>query len=311
MKQKLFCIYHHVDFDGICSAKIVEEAHLDYEFIPIPWNYGEPSPLPSLLDSIKKESQTPLIVIVDVCLPIEEVEILLSYVGKSNFIWIDHHKTSIEKMQDAGLGQVLGARILEEAACVIAYKYFNSSKGEDGNLIFPLIPMGVQLIGCMDIWDQSGKHYDWESQILLFYSGLEGTCNNIKNFPSIVELNNKDFIEETIGKGNIITKYLNSKRKNFSDKSFVVTIDGMRLLALNTAQRGSSILYPLFNPEIHDGVMMFSYDGQNGIWTYSLYTIKEGIDLSSIAKQRSEGGHPQACGFETENLIEELKELII
>jgi len=310
MNQKVICIYHHVDFDGICSAKIVQEAYPNQEVVTVPWNYGDLNPTSMLQSAITKEEVCPLIIMVDVCLPIEDVKTLLSHVGYENFIWIDHHTTSIHKMNDERINlrglQVIGG----EAACVLAYKYFNKTVDDSGMAKFPLIPMGVQLIGCLDVWDKTGKYFDWDTQINPFYLGLESKCKGITKFPSIRELCSVEFVEEMIGRGKVIEDYFNRKNNFYSSKAFHVEIDGLRILALNTAQRGSSILYPIFNYDLHDGVMMFSYDGCNRIWTYSLYTTKPGIDVSTIASKRGGGGHPGASGFFTNNLISELKFII-
>jgi len=307
MKEKIFCIYHSVDFDGICSAKIVEEAHSNHEIVFFPYSYGDSSPVPSILNTAKTQSIKPIVVMVDVCLSINEVEKLFSYFGKQNFIWIDHHKTAIEKMEKAGHSDMLGLRSIEEAACILTYKYFHSTTTDTGILTEPTIPCAIRLIGCMDIWDQTGIYFPWEEVIKPFYTGLESQFNNLKDFPALNHLNSIDFLFFTIERGKAVLKHLELRRKAHSDKSFIFHIDGFRILALNTSQRGSSMLYPIFKPEIHDGVMMFSYDGSITKWTYSLYTTKEGIDLSTIASKRGGGGHAQACGFETISLIDELK----
>ena len=51
----------------------------------------------------------------------------------------------------------------------------------------------------------------------------------------------------------------------------------------------------------YDIVMPFNYNGRK--WRYSIYTVKTGVDCSRIAKQFAGGGHPQAAGFTTYNLI--------
>ena len=47
--------------------------------------------------------------------------------------------------------------------------------------------------------------------------------------------------------------------------------------------------------------MPFNYNGNK--WRYSMYTVKKDVDCSRIAKQFAGGGHQQAAGFTTYNLI--------
>jgi nanoRNase/pAp phosphatase (c-di-AMP/oligoRNAs hydrolase) len=47
-------------------------------------------------------------------------------------------------------------------------------------------------------------------------------------------------------------------------------------------------------------MMPFQFNGK--LWTVSLYTTKEHIDVSQIAKKRGGGGHKQAAGFQVQKI---------
>jgi hypothetical protein len=66
-------------------------------------------------------------------------------------------------------------------------------------------------------------------------------------------------------------------------------------------QFNSNSFESAYNPEFHDAMMPFNYDGQTRMWNFSLYTTKPEVDILSIAKQYGGGGHKQACGFQLPN----------
>jgi len=47
-------------------------------------------------------------------------------------------------------------------------------------------------------------------------------------------------------------------------------------------------------------MMPFQFDGKK--WTISLYTTKDEIDCSVIAKSNGGGGHKKAAGFQVEDI---------
>jgi nanoRNase/pAp phosphatase (c-di-AMP/oligoRNAs hydrolase) len=47
-------------------------------------------------------------------------------------------------------------------------------------------------------------------------------------------------------------------------------------------------------------MMPFRYNGK--FWVISLYTTKDNVDCSVLAKNRGGGGHKQAAGFQVDNI---------
>ena len=80
-------------------------------------------------------------------------------------------------------------------------------------------------------------------------------------------------------------------------RSFETELNGLKIVACNGAQFNSNSFDSIYNPEFHDAMMPFNYDGQANIWNFSLYTTKD-VDILSIAKSFGGGGHLRACGFQ-------------
>ena len=60
----------------------------------------------------------------------------------------------------------------------------------------------------------------------------------------------------------------------------------------------------IWNPEKYDAMLTFGY--RKGQWTVSLYSDRDDVDVSVIAKNRGGGGHKGASGFQCKELPFEL-----
>jgi hypothetical protein len=80
---------------------------------------------------------------------------------------------------------------------------------------------------------------------------------------------------------------------------FETDIFGNNCYCLNNLKAGSD----QFGDEYadHDMVCRFAYTGKG--WSYSLYSSKENVDCSEIAKQYDGGGHRGAAGFKLDYCI--------
>lgn len=83
-------------------------------------------------------------------------------------------------------------------------------------------------------------------------------------------------------------------------KAFVIDFHGLRAIACNSGS-GSTSFASVWDPEKHDLMMTFKYTGEK--WVFGIYTDKEDIDLSAIAKTYpGGGGHRKAAGFQLDNI---------
>jgi oligoribonuclease NrnB/cAMP/cGMP phosphodiesterase (DHH superfamily) len=104
---KTIIIYHRADFDGIFSREIARRFFGDQaEYIG--WDYGDPLP------AVPAEA---FVYMIDI-----SVEGLMAH---EHLIWIDHHKSAIEKYP----ATIPGYRIDGVAACRLAWQYFFGEGG--------------------------------------------------------------------------------------------------------------------------------------------------------------------------------------
>lgn len=306
----MIAIYHSRDLDGIASGRIIKEKYPEATLVG--YHYGEQFDieLPTedksgwLIINGTSILVTPdtHIIMADVSLPMEKMEILFK---NFFFRWMDHHASAIKDFEDyfglkaevmridergaytthLDLGEAVACHqglaylIDGTAGCVITY----------GALFGEAVPMGIDLLGDYDVWNQ---HSGWEG-VMNFQYGMRG--HSVENFPweSMFIL---DEIEKIKEKGKIILEYQREQDKRGARKAFEVDFDGLRAIALNTPRTSSDTLASVYDPDKHDLMILFSYDGS---WSYSLRTTKE-IDCSAIAKKYGGGGHKKAAGFKSD-----------
>jgi uncharacterized protein len=160
---KTIVIYHRSDFDGIFCREIAKHFMPEAELIG--WDYGDPVPTPDVV------SADDTLYMLDI-----SIEGLM---GHPKLIWIDHHKSAIEKFTGLPPNGISGYRIDGVAACRLAWQWFLIDSGHhDGDIKFKLPngvaatnfslpdkqdfidrkvsePTAVRLAGEYDIWDKS------------------------------------------------------------------------------------------------------------------------------------------------------------
>lgn len=299
-------IYHKADFDGIFSREIAKLFFKDAaEYIG--WDYGDPLPCipPHNADG------TPA---VDLYMIDISVDGLMDYPG---LIWIDHHKSAMEKFSPS----IKGYRIDGVAACRLAWQWFftyNDSRNPlaDNFAKLPVKqdfidrkvqePISVRLAGEYDIWDKrdpraelfqhglrSRELSDNLWSLMLTLPRTEGDKQDVGTITVDVLLDAGEALQyaQTHQNASIIKAY-----------GFTVQFEGLTFLACNHARFNSHLFTAGIKPE-HDALLGFNYDGA-GKWRVSLYHAPEKTqhDLSQIAVKYGGGGHRGACGFKAEKL---------
>ncbi len=311
--MKAICIYHSVDLDGWMSAAIVKHW---FEYQPynikisentygrdtidfLGWKYG---------DNIPNLDEYDQVIMCDIVFPKEDMLHLWATKGQ-NFIWLDHHKSAIDEMQNAhenissGAYPIQGLRDTKFAACELAWKYF-----------FPAetMPEIVRLLGRYDCFGH--KNTDEETKVLEFQYGARQCISNYEEaYRYLIDEgmhfniapNTIDIVWE---KGKSIYQYLCTEAKQSYKNGFKVWFPDYNLLgAPEHGGRGFDFICinkERFNPinfgidyhkEGYDGVACFWYE--NGNWNFSLYNDNGLVDCSEIASQYGGGGHRSASGF--------------
>lgn len=285
--SKTVCIYHRADFDGIFCREIAKR-FLDNPTL-IGWDYGDPAP------AVDPDA---MLYMLDI-----SVEGLMDH---PNLIWIDHHKSAIEKY-----GQKPGYQIDGVAACRLAWQWFtiehhNACYRTNEAMQVPLPnkesfinrivsePLAVRLAGEYDIWDKRDPAAE------LFQHGLRSQELTSEDWSDLLRTDSAGaqiFVVELLAAGEAI-QYAKTQENADIIRAygFTVQFEGLTFLACNHARFNSFLFTAGLKPE-HDALLGFNFSGKD--WRVSLYHApgKEQHDLSKIAVKYGGGGHRGACGF--------------
>ena len=278
--QKTTVIYHRADFDGIFCREIARKFLPDAELIG--WDYGDPKiPFPY---------EGPVYI-----LDLSPDSLGGDTYDSSRIVWIDHHKSAIEKYP----ATIPGYRIDGVSACRLAWQWF--TKADRSNrlpskqaYIDRLVsePIAVRLAGEYDIWDKR----DPDAEV--FQMGLRSMPAATLVWKALLSPGVGPYIDSLLSKGYLIQGYQRQQDSFAMQNSFIVEWEGLKFLALNTPAKSSLAFASKDVPETgHDALLKFSFNGK--IWDCSMYHAKHnaGIDLSIIAVKYGGGGHKGACGF--------------
>lgn len=312
-------IYHIADFDGKLSNEVCRY-HLRERFPSASirsygWDYGRPLPTNNDGSAISWEDYDE-IYIVDLSVD----ELMAQSNLRFKIIWIDHHKSAIEKwdLANSNFDRLRGIRIDGVAACRLCWSWFTRLNTNTVTYTRPATkqdfvdrivdePYLIRLAGEYDIWD----HRDSNAKILQF--GLRSLDDAA--FQTLVEEQFKNtsaagtLLSSCIITGDNIKKYCDKQNYEYS-ATFSRTLDweGLSFCCLNIGQRGNSdLLLGGIKPH-HDACFAWRDEGRAVI--VSLYHIagKTDIDLSLIAVKYGGGGHKGACGFKLS--LEKLSQIL-
>jgi oligoribonuclease NrnB/cAMP/cGMP phosphodiesterase (DHH superfamily) len=286
------CFYHD-DMDGKAAAACVytwlgPKPGFGSSFIPMA--YGKDFPL----DTVEKDEQ---VWIVDYSIEPDEMLALLRIT--KDVVWIDHHKTAIEKYQ--GFEKPInGFRKVGEAGCVLTFQYIHwyserggsnkvvqdTTKPNDRSLEIPT-PSAILLVGDRDVW-----RWDFGEDSKNFHAGAQ-TYNTDpgSNFWTNC-FSSSGFHYEVIERGSIIERFKREEdvffNKNFG---YDVTFHGYSCFACN--RKVSSDRFDGRDGE-YDMVIAYIHDGHK----YAVTMYSQEVDVSEIAKIYGGGGHKGAAGFQ-------------
>lgn len=319
-------IIHHNDLDGYASAGIAK-AFLDKQGIYphfIEMNYGMTLP-----DDMFNQQDT--VYMLDFSLqPFDAgMEALADRV--ENFIWIDHHASSISAykllQQEKGLSWGYdGARLDGYCGAELTWAWFNLSDSPL-NMLEDLCreaPDAIKLVGDWDTWRHAKMvdskapffkmYFDTmvpEGVIEWFYQHTLDCLRPNSGYTTMVA------VDEAVRVGTSIKMYEVSesaalmKSRAFDAKLVVPFPEPTRgssvysVIAANFGARGSDRFASVYNEEKHEIMLGFAYENTDKV-TVSLYSTNPDIDCGAIAKRCGEagpfpggGGHKGAAGFQT------------
>lgn len=275
-------VLHHIDPDGYCASGIVryfesagpnnETYGMNYGY-KIPWN------------KIKRARK---VYMVDFSLPPHEMAKIRDMVGYENFIWIDHHKTVIEDIEESGQ-KIKGLRRIGDSGCELTWEWF---KGEEE------MPVAVKMIGRYDVWDieYSDRRIN-SADLFPLVTGIkfhdpDGDSDHF--WFKLIE--DEDYVGQVITEGRICYEYQKVMfAKHCRSHSFDMEWEGMRFIVSNNLNSNSQLFEAKWNHHDYDAMLSYGYTNKN--YSVSMYTDKPGIDVGALAHKYGGGGHVGACGF--------------
>ena len=282
----MICIYHSRDLDGFASGAIVKRKYTDATLIG--YDYGQPFPW----DRISKDEE---VVMIDVSLNMPDMLKLSELCHK--LTWIDHHISAINDYHEFLRGLELPLHflvpVLEDgiSACEGGWKY-----------LFPdeEMPIGIRLLGEYDTWRNKDRHH-WENRVLPYQFGMRMYCTSPEKLPW-KSVTSQDGVNDVVEAGVTVLLYQAQVNEGQCKKAFPYHFKGLSAICLNGGGFNSDVFKSVYDPEQHDIMMPFQFNGK--FWTFSLYTTKDDIDCSAIAKSMGGGGHRKASGFQVNHLSE-------
>ena len=286
-------VIHHNDADGYMSAKIVSTAQglNDNDFICM--DYTRELDL-SLID--KNE----LVYIVDYSL---EPYLMGELLNKTkNVIWIDHHKTAIDKYKDfPNVDEIKGFRFDGISATALAWLYMRGLTVNTGNYTkdyyymmtkLEKAPLSIQLINDWDVWN----HFKSDTKPFMVALNSEIDCWESPNNSFWYDLyKSGSFVKELVEQGRVMTKFRDGWASKFRfNYGFTINLEGHKVFCLNLGNANSEYFGDLIDK--FDAVMTFCYKGTLNLFNASIYS-NGNVDVSEIAKKFGGGGHKGASGF--------------
>lgn len=290
------CVYHSKDMDGWVSGAVVKHKYPDIDLMG--WDYSDPIPDINIFEPYSE------VIFIDVTFPFDY---LLSLSSSVKLTVIDHHITFKKQVDNYVFHLPLNGENSERlpfefiydsklSACEVAFQHY-----------FGYIPPIVKLVGEYDTWRSQGTP-EWESEILPMKYFLYGCVSSpedvnpcwLDNIPTNYKGEIFSCTGDMIEKGLVVKNYVETQNKSKTEfYSFERECYGYRVLCLNTNFFSSDTMSSRFDPEKHDLMMGFSFNGEQ--WGVSLRSIEGGVNVSEIARQRGGGGHACAAGFEVKN----------
>jgi len=268
--------YHDSDLDGHCSGALIKIKHPECELIGI--NYGDKFPWGAIND--KNE----VVFMVDFAL--QPFSDMVKLEKQCKLIWIDHHISAINIAHSTGF--LAKEQSLEDGigACVLVFKYLFPDK---------ILPTFVKLLGEYDVWNHT------DPRALPFQYGMRLLDTKPENTQMWHTLFDVEMVHRIVEDGGIVLKYINQYNDKYARACmFEIEIDKLKCIAINKMLANSQLFDSIWDEKKYHAMVTFGW--RNKSWTVSLYTTRNDVDVSIIAKNRGGGGHRQAAGFQCHEL---------
>ena len=318
-------IFHHNDNDGRCAAAIVyHELSVVFDKPTkddfVEYNHGWKLGIPEI-----KEGET--VYIVDLSLDDVIMGLIKHLInGGCNVIHIDHHKSTLDRMETlSGSDKLVMDKVTKFykigiSGSLLTWIYSCMDEEERKNceaVQFDLtdkrthvafdydtpnmreyrIPTTIRFVDDNDVWlhdIEETKYFCMASMMLEDKHPYSDTWKDL--------IYGSDYnVYQLVEKGRLLYQYQQTINKGVLQKAFEVDFEGMKTLCLNSCYGNSRVFEDRF--DMYPCCIKFDYDGKIRRWRYTMYRSKaytgdDTKDLSVIAKKYGGGGHETAAGFQ-------------
>lgn len=270
-------VFYHNDLDGQCSAHVINRVFggiSQIKFVAV--NYRDEVDF-SIISSGDK------VVVVDYSFSLKDFQ----KIGKrtSDIVWIDHHKSAIEKFKGTVVEKLEGIRESDKGAgCMLTWDYYYPKSTP---------PDYIQLISDYDTWNFKEKERPH-----MFKLGMDtlDTCPTAEVWELVFGYEHR--VKEILRRGQVVYDYTQKLYAEIlEDLGYEVTFEGYKCIVCNAEVNSF-----LFRDKLENYDMGITFTKKEKDYTVSLYSVKNSIDCSKVATKYGGGGHKGASGFVTQAL---------
>lgn len=295
--------FYHLDLDGKCAGYLVgayvctKEDRKPENFIKI--NYGMEFPI----DKIEKDEE---VFIVDFSIDPDDMRKLLKIT--KNVVWIDHHKSAIEKYKDFE-EHISGVRMTGPgiSGATLTEWFFQCNSKVDGMEAIPglkpemddymwtNIPTMIKLVADWDTWT-----FEYGDRTKYFHTAFEMYEYEPWEYDQWEDLSIN--LNRYVHQGKMLYMYKQKQAEEYiKSKGFAVEFEGYKCFAVNHGLINSDFFESV--DDKYDIYIGFAYNGGSKRWSYSLRAANDNVDVSEIAVKYGGGGHKGAAGFASDKYV--------
>ncbi len=283
--KRTILIYYHDDNDGCCAAAVAANYYdrNEYAIKFVAVNYGKEAWNEEDIKTAEK------VWLVDFAS--DRMDEFLKTCG-SKLIWIDHHKTAMEKFPDLwNSGNIPGIRSIEKAACVLTWEFTHPES------FFP--PAAVAYIGDKDMWKfEYAETKAFNAGFSLMVKTPDDTVWDL-----LLGSEYRDAVDKMISLGELLLEAQNHKIQKAFERGVDCIFHNLRARLVNTTGNISDLGEFIYKKPEYDIAIM--WQAVEDMIIFSLRSDSgnsESPDCAEIAQQYGGGGHRNAAGFQKKNV---------
>lgn len=283
--KRTILIYYHDDNDGLCSAAVAGNYYDRNEFVIkfVPINYGKESWNEEEINAVER------VWLLDFAS--DKMDEFVKICG-SKLIWVDHHKTAMEKHPELwNSSNVPGIRSIQKAACVLTWEYAHPEH--------PQPPAAVAYIGDKDMW-----RFEYD-ETKAFSAGFSLMVKNPDDpvWDTLLGSEYEDTVNKMISIGELLLESQSYKIQKAFERGVDCIFHNWKARLVNTTGSVSEIGEFIYKKPEYDIAIM--WQAVEDMVVFSLRSDSgnpESPDCAEIARQYGGGGHRNAAGFQKKGM---------